>query len=152
MMEVTFDDGFVFRVDFVYHCMDEGAGLKGRELSANLAEFFNSYEECRTPIDVENWGHRVINVNLPMMTICTIFDDEAIYSQGIAVCNPRDRFDKGKGRRMALARALLSGQNDFSRKERTAIWRVYFAQTKDKHRKPNEDSPELAKAKRLMPH
>lgn len=45
--------------------------------------------------------------------------------EGEAYCHPTDQFNKAKGRKLALARAI----KDFHRTKREQIWKAYFAAT-----------------------
>ena len=60
---------------------------------------------------------------------CTICDVRESYSDvfigiGMAICSPKDNFDKNHGRKEALTN-FLSGY-DFTREERKLIWEQYF--------------------------
>ena len=46
-----------------------------------------------------------------------------VFDEGEAHCNPSDQFNKAKGRKLALARAIES----LPRAERKQIWAAYFA-------------------------
>lgn len=43
----------------------------------------------------------------------------------MTICNPKDNFDKNKGRKWALKYALK--HRGFNREERTKFWQAYFA-------------------------
>ena len=63
---------------------------------------------------VRSWKHATIaNVSYP--------DGNLVSST--AYCNPSDQFNKAKGRKLALARAIES----LPRAERKQIWAAYFA-------------------------
>ena len=52
-------------------------------------------------------------------------DPAAVYAQGVACCYGTDQFYKATGRKLALSRALVDAQ--FSKAERTEVWRQYWA-------------------------
>lgn len=67
------------------------------------------------------------------------FNDYMITNiKGISYCNPKDRFEKSKGRKIALAK-LLKKMNEFAtegsyekygtdKEQRAEIWNIYFSQ------------------------
>ena len=59
------------------------------------------------------------------ITTVRISSDNQIIAEGRAFCNPSDQFNKAKGRKLALARAIES----LPRAERGQIWAAYFAAT-----------------------
>lgn len=54
---------------------------------------------------------------------------------------PKDEFNKGKGRRFSLKKAL--DETDFNKVQRTAIWVSYFTQASDGIEPPEENAPML---------
>jgi hypothetical protein len=59
-------------------------------------------------------------------TECFITENEEQIHYGEAFCSLVDTFDKAKGRKVSLARALLGADKEF----RTLIWTEYLANTK----------------------
>lgn len=57
---------------------------------------------------------------------------------GIAQCNPKDRFEKSKGRKIALAKLLKAmieyepqlGVLNLGKEQRANIWEIYFKEHK----------------------
>jgi hypothetical protein len=57
---------------------------------------------------------------------------------GISYCNPKDRFEKSKGRKIALAKLLNAmleyepqlGVLNLGKEQRTKIWEIYFKEHK----------------------
>jgi hypothetical protein len=48
-----------------------------------------------------------------------------------SLCNPKDRFVKSTGRKLALARLLKETQElNLSREDRVKIWEIYFKEHK----------------------
>lgn len=48
-----------------------------------------------------------------------------------ALCNPKDRFEKSKGRKIALARLLSETKElSLSKEDRAKIWEIYFKEHK----------------------
>ncbi len=74
-------------------------------------------------------GHWKINNG---STQCVIMDDEwQEIGYGEAECSRNDLFDKRKGRKVSLTRALQS--DSFSREQRKSVWEAYFmAMPKDR--------------------
>jgi hypothetical protein len=70
------------------------------------------------------------------------FDDNGKFSytgiSGISYCNPKDRFEKSKGRKIALAKLLNAmveyepqlGVLNLGKKQRAKIWEIYFKEHK----------------------
>jgi hypothetical protein len=66
-------------------------------------------------------------------------DKEFIHSGlvGTAMCSPKDRFEKSKGRKVALAKLIckMNIRNNvysipFTKEDRTRIWEIYFREHK----------------------
>lgn len=48
-----------------------------------------------------------------------------------ALCNPKDRFKKSTGRKIAFARLLKETQElNLSREQKTRLWEIYFMEHK----------------------
>lgn len=52
-------------------------------------------------------------------------ENSALFLQDLALCHPSDQFNKAKGRKLSLARAI----EELPREERRQIWAAYFAAT-----------------------
>ena len=65
--------------------------------------------------------------NHPTATTCFILDKETNeeVTRGVAKCNPADRFEYEKGRKIALTRALQDA--NATRSERGDVWAAYLA-------------------------
>jgi hypothetical protein len=83
-----------------------------------------------------NFQHRrevdTTPVNAPDTTYCDIIfhnpsvpDTKWILGTGIAMCHPNDQFEKEKGRKIALTKALDAAK--FPRHLRTLAWEAYHA-------------------------
>ena len=64
---------------------------------------------------------RGITQNRTLATVQS--ENPALFLQDLALCHPNDQFNKAKGRKLALARAIES----LPRAERKQIWAAYFA-------------------------
>lgn len=56
--------------------------------------------------------------------LCAVCTDNRKVSYGYSMCRISDRYVKAIGRKLALTRALKAA--DFSREERTIIWKEYL--------------------------
>lgn len=52
-----------------------------------------------------------------------------LVSEGLAICHPKDRFERRSGRKLALTNALTNAAFDVN--DREAIWSAYFAHCRD---------------------
>jgi hypothetical protein len=95
-------------------------------------------------------GNKKINIffyyNDDRVTTCCIFDEDEndLINKGFAFCNPKDRFCKAVGRKVALTYAMWTSKETtikdekgntkivremipvFTKEERTKIWQEYF--------------------------
>lgn len=61
----------------------------------------------------------------PVSTKAIIIDrDDQVIAEKIAVCYFKDKFEKAKGRKIALSRALTASH--LSKEERTEVWNEYL--------------------------
>lgn len=56
-------------------------------------------------------------------SVTEIFLNDRRISIGLAICHPKDNFNKSYGRKLSFANALWV--SDFSKLERRGIWRAY---------------------------
>ena len=82
-----------------------------------------------------NFQHMFVNGwRLSYETVCRIFvrnhdgSPEYLYN-GVAQCSWKDHFDKSRGRKIALAKALQNGVFDLS--DRKAFWKKYLGMSKE---------------------
>lgn len=62
-------------------------------------------------------------------TECFVLNKEGkTVGHGVATCHPHDRFERSKGRKIALASALQS--MCFAKEERSQVWTDYFKMVK----------------------
>ena len=53
------------------------------------------------------WHHRVDDDSRPTCTECVILgDDGGVIEVAVARCNPKDHFERNRGRKLSLTRAL----------------------------------------------
>lgn len=57
----------------------------------------------------------------PISVTCYIRKNGQTIAEASSYCHPVDRFERTKGRKLALARALAT----FSKPERTTVWQKY---------------------------
>ena len=70
----------------------------------------------------DSQGH---NTKTPVSTKAVIIDkDEQVVAEKVAICSSKDTFEKAKGRKIALSRALMASH--FSKEERKEIWNRYL--------------------------
>lgn len=98
----------------------------GREIRIVFKYGDNIIHPCDDKSPIETQYRRTVG--------CRIFKDSVIQnvsdllSYGVAYCQPPDQFVKSKGRKIALKKAV----RDFSRVDRTIIWKAYFDSMKHK--------------------
>ena len=63
-------------------------------------------------------------------TICYIDRDGVMEAQGIAVCSEKDLFNKEKGRKVSLARALQQLKHVLTKEQRAEVWDMFRKLTK----------------------
>lgn len=61
-----------------------------------------------------------------------------IAAEGAALCGLRDNFCRETGRKLALARALLSAADVFSREARRAFWTAYLTRPRGSTQVPTK--------------
>jgi len=79
------------------------------------------------------WYHRILDDSVPhrhaghRVTYCELINKDGMYS-GEAVCHEGDNYDRDKGRKLSLSRAMEDA--GLSKDERFDIWHEYRYMTK----------------------
>jgi hypothetical protein len=79
------------------------------------------------------WYHKTLDDSVPhilaghRVTYCELINAEGVYG-GEAVCHKNDTYDKDKGRKLSLSRAMADA--GLSKCERAEIWENYRQMTK----------------------
>lgn len=73
---------------------------------------------------IAEWNHQNNSPAGKRITQCYIKSEGRKIGEGIAVCSKVDNYDRSKGRKISLARALKDGC--FGKKERGIFWNEYL--------------------------
>jgi len=69
-------------------------------------------------------SRRFPHVKQPSLTTCYIYQGETMIGKGIAVCKVGDNFNKTRGRKKSLKRALSN--TDLTKEVRTVFWNEFL--------------------------
>lgn len=95
-------------------------------LKINGLNIFFKHDKDEWGFTVKEVAGREVTTPYKGVTHCVVEKDGEVISEASAFCSSLDKFEKSKGRKLALARAIKG----FEKETRTVIWDLYRSTVK----------------------
>ena len=83
---------------------------------------FKFFHKNDQPVSTSKLSKKVEQTPIEKATTCIIFNEEGVrVSSGVANVHPKDNFNKEKGRKISLARAIKTWDKEY----RSQVWEEY---------------------------